>query len=118
MRKTSRSRTTTKSAGVRTPTHRISTHPGEILKEEFLDPHGLSINRAASLMRVTADRVSKITRQERSITADTAMRLSRLLGTTAEFWLNLQMAYDLSKARQEIYKKVEREVIPLAEDVA
>lgn len=87
---------------------RTRTHPGEILKEEFLEPMGISANRLAIELMVPATRISEIIRRRRSITADTALRLSRFFGTTARFWLNLQAAYDLSATEAEIQNEINR----------
>ncbi len=76
-------------------------HPGEILREEFLQPLGWSVNHLATQLDVTAQRVNEIVRERRSVTADTALRLGRLFGTTPEFWMNLQALYDLRKASNE-----------------
>jgi addiction module HigA family antidote len=80
---------------------RIHTHPGEVLREEFLEPLGLSALALAKLIEVPANRLSEIARERRAVTADTAIRLGRYFGTDPRFWLNLQMAYDLSKAQVE-----------------
>ncbi|HTV87437.1 MAG TPA: HigA family addiction module antitoxin [Stellaceae bacterium] len=77
---------------------RIRTHPGEVLREEFMTPLGLSANAVALALRVPATRIGDILHGERAATADTAMRLARYFGTTPEFWLSLQAAYDLSRA--------------------
>ena len=74
-------------------------HPGEILKEEFMVPLGLSANGLARAVRVPPNRISAIVNGERGLTADTALRLSKAFGTTAEFWLNLQKQYELDCAR-------------------
>lgn len=74
-------------------------HPGEILKEEFLVPLGISARQLGTSIGVPGNRISDIVREERDVTADTALRLARFFGTTAQFWLNLQMAHDLSKAQ-------------------
>ena len=74
-------------------------HPGEVLKEEFMKPLGLSANALARTLLVPANRVSAIVNAERSVTAVTALRLARALGTSPEFWLNLQKQYDLDCAR-------------------
>ena len=94
--------------------NRISTHPGEILLEEFMKPLGLSANRLAIELRVPATRIGDILRAQRprAVTADTAMRLARYFETTPEFWLNLQSAYDLSLAQAMIGKAIERDVRP------
>jgi len=87
--------------------------PGEILQEEFIRPSGSSQNALALAMRVPADRVNAIIHGRRTITADTALRLAIALGTTPEFWLNLQVKYDLEKAKDQIGDRLAREVIPL-----
>ena len=74
-------------------------HPGEILKEEFMRPLSLSANALARAVRVPPNRISAIVSGERGLTADTALRLSKAFGTTAEFWLNLQKQYELDYAR-------------------
>ncbi|MGA7339764.1 MAG: HigA family addiction module antitoxin [Terracidiphilus sp.] len=89
---------------------RISTHPGEMLREEFLIPLGISQNALALKIRVPATRIGDIVRGRRSITPDTALRLACFFGNSAEFWLNLQQMYDLSKARLELKKTIERDV--------
>ena len=80
---------------------RVRTHPGEVLREEFLVPLGLSARQLADAIHVPGNRVSDILRERRSVTADTALRLGRYFGTSAEFWLNLQLAHDLSRAEAE-----------------
>jgi addiction module HigA family antidote len=77
---------------------RIRTHPGEVLREEFLLPLGMSARTLASALGVPANRLTEIMRGERDVTADTALRLARYFGGDARFWLNLQTAHDLSKA--------------------
>lgn len=77
---------------------RIRTHPGEILSEEYLLPLGLSATKLAEEIGVPANRLSEIVRRRRGMTADTAIRLGKRFKTTAQFWMNLQNAYDLSKA--------------------
>ncbi|HEY0264898.1 MAG TPA: HigA family addiction module antitoxin [Granulicella sp.] len=93
---------------------RITTHPGEVLHAEFLVPMSLSANQLAMKTRMPATRIGEIIKGRRGVSADTALRLSRFFGTSAEFWINLQSAYDLSKARMEIGEEVERDVVPLA----
>lgn len=90
-------------------------HPGEILLTEFLEPLGISQYRAAKSLGVPQPRISAITRGERGITADTALRLARFLGTTAEFWTNLQAHYDLEVAREELGAKALAKIQPLAD---
>lgn len=74
-------------------------HPGEILREEFMKPLGISVNALARELHVPVSRVSKIVNEERDITPDTALRAARYFGTSAEFWLNLQSRHDLLLAR-------------------
>ena len=93
---------------------RVSTHPGEMLAEEFLKPLGLSVNALAMALRVPATRMGAIVKGERSVTADTALRLSRFFGNSAEFWMGLQATHDLTKARQETGEMIERDVHPRA----
>ncbi len=85
---------------MRLPKDRSPTHPGEILLEEFLKPYGLTQKELARRIGVSYPRVNELVRGRRDVTPDTALRLGRLFGTTPEFWLNLQQAYDLYKARQ------------------
>lgn len=94
--------------------NRITTHPGEILGEEFLKPLGLTANALSLALRVPANRIGAIVKGERGVTADTALRLARFFGTTPEFWINLQAMHDLSKAQAEIGAAVEKEVDPRA----
>jgi addiction module HigA family antidote len=79
---------------------RPPTHPGEILLEEFLGPLGLSQAEAARRMGVSTNRLNELVRGKRGVTAETALRLGQLLGTSPEFWLNLQMMFDLWHALQ------------------
>jgi addiction module HigA family antidote len=78
-----------------------SIHPGEILRAEFMEPLGLSSYRLAKELHVSAPRVNDLVREKRSITADTAMRLSAYFGNTAQFWLNLQNKHDMWLAAQD-----------------
>lgn len=79
-------------------TKRVTTHPGEMLKEEFLAPLGLSATALAAEIRVPANRITEMVAGRRAMTADTALRLAERFGTSPEFWMNLQSAHDLSKA--------------------
>jgi addiction module HigA family antidote len=88
-------------------------HPGEILREDFLEPLGMSANALAMALRVPATRISEIVHERRSITPDTALRLAQYFGGDAQSWLNLQQAYDLKIAEQEILPKIVREVQPM-----
>ena len=76
------------------------THPGEILREEFLQPLGITAYRLAKDIHVPATRIADIVNERRGISADTALRLSRYFGNSAQFWLNLQTHYDLREARE------------------
>jgi addiction module HigA family antidote len=95
---------------------RVRTHPGEVLREEFMQPLGLSANALALALRVPATRIGAIVRSDRprAVTADTALRLARYFGTTPQFWLNLQSAYDLSIALGERGARIARDVQPRA----
>ena len=88
-------------------------HPGEILREEFMLPLGLSMNRVAMDLRVPVTRIADIVNERRGITADTALRFARYFKNSATFWMNLQTRYDLEVAEDEIAYKVERDVRPL-----
>jgi len=88
----------------------LPIHPGEILLEEFLKPLGISQYRMAKDISVPPRRVNEIVHGKRSITADTALRLARYLGTTDRFWLNLQTRYDLETQKDELGSRLEREV--------
>lgn len=88
-------------------------HPGEILREE-MEVLALSARQLAAALHVPANRVTGILNEQRAITADTALRLARFFGTTPEFWLNLQTAYELRRTRLEVGERVEKEVLPHA----
>ena len=87
-------------------------HPGEIIKEEYLKPLSMSANALAVALRVPAPRINDVVRQKRGISIDTALRLARYFDTTAQFWMNLQISYDLKIARQNM-PEIEDEIIPL-----
>ncbi len=87
-------------------------HPGEILREDFMLPLKLSMNRLALDLRVPVTRIAEIVHGRRGITPDTALRLARYFNTTARFWLNLQAAYDLEVAEDELARDIERQVRP------
>ncbi|ALG71105.1 XRE family transcriptional regulator [Azospirillum thiophilum] len=93
---------------------RIKTHPGEVLREEFLVPLDLSAHALALALRVPATRIGEIVNERRGITADTALRLARYFGTTPEFWLNLQMAHDLSATAADHGEEIQRSIAPRA----
>ena len=88
-------------------------HPGEILREEFMVPLGLSMNRVAMDLRVPVTRIADIVNEKRGITADTALRFARYFKNSPTFWMNLQTRYDLEVAEDQIAYKVERDVRPL-----
>ena len=81
--------------------------PGEILPEEFMRPHAISQNRLSRAIDVPVDRINEIGKGKRAITADTALRLGKYFGTSAELWLGLQMEYDIRRARREVWPAIE-----------
>ena len=87
-------------------------HPGEMLREEFMKPLGLSANALAIALRVPVTRISEIVRERRGITADTALRLARYFNMTPEFWMRLQMDFDLESAAGEIEGTLREEIRP------
>ncbi|MCX5853236.1 MAG: HigA family addiction module antitoxin [Deltaproteobacteria bacterium] len=89
-------------------------HPGEVLLEEFLKPMGISQYRLAERIHVPARRINEIVLEKRGITADTALRLSRFFGNSAQFWMNLQTRYELESARDLSASSIDREVRPHA----
>ena len=89
-------------------------HPGEILREDFLKPMGISINRLARDIVVPPGRISEIVNGRRRVTADTALRLGQFFGTSAELWLGLQSDYDLRVTRRKVGKEIERRIEPYA----
>jgi len=91
---------------------RTPLHPGVILRERFMAGFGVSINRLARDLRVPATRIGEVVNQRRAVTPDTALRLARYFGTTAEFWMNLQTAYDLDIARVSL-DQIEADVSPI-----
>ena len=99
----------------RTLPDRITAHPGEILREEFLKPLGLSVNGLAARLCVPATRMGAIINGERSVTPDTALRLGRFFCNSPEFWINLQAMHDLTRARAECGHAIERDIRPLAQ---
>ncbi|HVS45230.1 MAG TPA: HigA family addiction module antitoxin [Verrucomicrobiae bacterium] len=92
-------------------------HPGEILREDVLAPLGMSARQFASVLGVPANRVSQILAAERAVTADTALRIARLLGGTPDFWLRLQVRYDLKMQQTVAGSEIAREVKPLSRKV-
>jgi len=89
-------------------------HPGEILRDEFLTPMGISVYELAHAIKVPRSRANDIVRGRRAITTDTAMRLGRYFGMTPEFWINLQAGYDLDVADRTVRRRIEQEVTPRA----
>jgi antitoxin HigA-1 len=103
-----------KTSASRIKTPRVTTHPGEVLSEEFLKPLGMSVNALAMALRVPATRIGAIVKRERSVTADTALRLARFFGTSPELWISMQATHDLTKARAERGAAIDRDVRPRA----
>ena len=89
-------------------------HPGEILRCEFLLPMNLSAHALAMALRLPAPRINDVMREKRGVSADTALRLARYFGTSAEFWLGLQADFDLRTAQIAAGKNIEREIVPMA----
>ncbi len=111
MRSTSKSSITTK-AELRDGAVMPPLHPGEMLREEFMKPLGLSANALAIALRVPVTRISEILRERRGITADTALRLGRYFNMSAEFWMRLQMDYDLESAAGSLKDTLRHEIRP------
>ena len=86
--------------------------PGEILREDFMEPFGISINKLSRDLSVPPNRISEIVNGKRSITTDTALRLQRYFGVEAQFWLNLQTEYDLRMMKRKIWPDIEQRIIP------
>jgi len=96
-------------------TNKLSpVQPGEVLREEFIKPMGLSQNRLAIDIGVDARRINEIVLGKRAVTADTALRLSRFFGSPPQFWMGLQSQYDLDVAQDQLGKRLDREVRPYA----
>lgn len=89
-------------------------HPGEVLRDEFLEPMALSVYRLARALKVSRPRLNDLVLGRRGVTVDTAMRLGRYFGTTPEFWINLQTRYDLDVAERTMRDRIEREIEPRA----
>jgi len=92
----------------------LCIHPGEYLLEDFMKPHGITQYRLAKDISVTPIRISEIIKGKRSITADTALRLSKYFGTTPQIWMRLQVRFDLEKTQKEIGEKIDHDVKLLA----
>ncbi len=89
-------------------------HPGEVLREEFLKPFGISETHLANSIGASIQNIREIVAEKQSVTADTALRLAKYFGTSAQFWLGLQSDYDLDVTRKMLGNKLEREIVPLA----
>jgi addiction module HigA family antidote len=89
-------------------------HPGEVLRQDYLIPLGMTANALAKALNVPTPRINDIVREKRAVTADTAMRLARYFGGDARSWLHLQAAYDLRVAEIRNSKRIEREIAPAA----
>ena len=87
-------------------------HPGEILREDFMTPLGISMNRLSLDLHVPLTRIAEIVHERRGITPDTALRLGRYFDTSARFWLNAQSSYDLEVAQDALQRTIERDVRP------
>jgi antitoxin HigA-1 len=107
----SKSLTTTKATARKTP----PLHPGEMLREEFMKPLGLSANALALALRVPVTRISEIVHERRSVSADTALRLARYFRMSPEFWMRLQAQYDLESTQDSLAATIEREVRPVSQ---
>jgi len=92
----------------------VVTHPGELLRAEFLVPHGLTANALAVALHVPPNRITAILKGQRGITADTALRLARFFGTTPDFWINLQKDYELRIAKESVQAEIDSVIEPLA----
>ena len=90
-------------------------HPGEVLREEFMLPLGLSANALAMALRVPTPRINDIARERRAVTADTALRLARYFGTSAEFWLGLQSDFDMKITLTEVGARIEQDITPMSQ---
>jgi antitoxin HigA-1 len=103
---------------VRIPTHGAPTHPGEMLLDEFLKPLGITQAALAKRIGVSYPRVNELIHGKRGITPETVLRLERLLGTEAQFSMNLQLAWDLYQAQQQVSAKEIRRIKPLRQAAA
>ena len=89
-------------------------HPGQILRDDYLTPMGLSVYRLAIELRIPRPRLNDVVLGRRAVTVDTALRLGRYFGTTPEFWINLQTRYDLDVADRTVRRRIEQEIKPYA----
>lgn len=88
-------------------------HPGEILREEFLVPLGMTANALSIELRVPAPRINDVVRERRGITSDTALRLARFFNTTPQFWLNLQTSFDLKQTEMAVGEQIAHDIHPM-----
>ena len=89
-------------------------HPGEVLREDYLKPLGMSANALSVALQVPASRINDIVLERRGVTVDTALRLVRYFGGDAQSWMNLQTAYEVKVAQKALARKIEREILPLS----
>ena len=107
----------TKTAAKAKPVWGWTIHPGEILREEYMHPLGLSVYALAKDLKLTRSRLNDIVLERRAITADTAVRLAKYFGTTAQFWMNMQSSYELREADNAI-QKIVQSIAPHKRDAA
>lgn len=107
-----------KSRTITRPSKIAPAHPGDVLREDFLKPLKMSVNRLALSLSVPATRMAEIVNGRRAITSDTALRLARFFGTTPEFWVNMQAGYELELAKDKLAAEIERTVRPYQEQGA
>jgi addiction module HigA family antidote len=100
------------------PPETMRSHPGEVLREEYLAPLNMSASELARCLGVPPNRVTGILNEQRGISADTAWRLARYWGTTPHYWMNMQQSYDLSEAWISSGKRIEREILPRSDQEA
>ena len=92
---------------IRIPTHRVPTHPGEMLLEDFLNPMGITQRQLSDLIKVPYQRVNEIINGKRGITPSTALRLAKAFNMSEDFWLNMQLRWDLYRAKQKELKEIQ-----------
>ncbi len=92
---------------IRIPTHRVPTHPGEMLLEEFLKPMGITQRQLSNIIKVPYQRVNEIINGKRGITPSTALRLAKAFNMSEDFWLNIQLRWDLYRAKQKELKEIQ-----------
>lgn len=98
------------------PKRKKPRHPGRILLEDYMEPRGLSQNKLSQMIRTEPGRINLLVRERRGITADSAIRLAKVFGTTPEYWMDLQRDYDIAITREKIWRTV-RFIRPLADDM-